>query len=66
MKSERNKYLDKGFKEIYNQNLIYNYQFYYSIYYFNNNITVAVLFSQNKPNYITMSNFVIDTEAYET
>ena len=65
LKSERKKYLDKGFKEIYNENLIYNYQFYYSNQSLNNNITVSVLFSQNKPNYITMSNFVIDTEAYE-
>ena len=62
--SERTKYLNKGFKEIYNENLIYNYQFYYSSNSINNNIIVSILFSQNNPNYITISNFVIDTEAY--
>ena len=63
--TERNKYLNKGFKEIYNENLIYNYQFYYSNQSFDNNITVSVLFSQKQPNYITVSNFVIDNKAYE-
>lgn len=65
LKKERNKYLNKGMKEIYNENLIYNYQFYYSNKSIDNNIVVSVLFTQSNPNYITISNFVIDTEAYE-
>ena len=65
LRTERNKYLKNGSKEIYNENLIYNYQFYYSNKSIDNNIVVSVLFSQNKPNYITISNFIIDTEAYE-
>ena len=65
LKAERNKYLKKGSKEIYNENLIYNYQFYYSNNSINNNITVSVLFSKSKPKYITVSNFAIDTEAYQ-
>ena len=65
LKAERNKYINNGSKEIYNENLIYNYQFYYSNKSVNNSIIVSILFSQNKPNYITMSNFAIDTEAYE-
>ena len=65
LKAERNKYINNGSKEIYNENLIYNYQFYYSNKSINNNIIVSILFSQNKPNYITISNFAIDTEAYE-
>ena len=65
LKSERNKYLNKGFNEVYNENLIYNYQFYYSNNAIDNNIIVSILFSQNQPHYITISNFGIDTEAYE-
>ena len=65
LKAERNKYINNGSKEIYNENLIYNYQFYYSNKSINNNIIVSILFSQSKPNYITMSNFAIDTESYE-
>ena len=65
LKSERHKYLNKGFKEIYNENLLYNYQFYYSMNSIDNNIIVSILFSQSQPNYITISNFAIDTEAYE-
>ena len=65
LKAERNKYINNGSKEIYSENLIYNYQFYYSNKSVNNNIIVSMLFSQNKPNYITISNFAIDTEAYE-
>ena len=55
----------KIWEKVYNENLIYNYQFYYSNKSIDNNIVVSVLFSQNKPNYITISNFIIDIEAYE-
>lgn len=65
LKSERNKYLNNDYKEIYNKNLIYNYQFYYSNKSIDNSIIVSILFSPIKPNYITISNFVIDIESYE-
>ena len=65
MRTKRDKYLKQGYKEIYNENLIYNYQFYYSNKSIENNTTVSILFSKSKPKYITVSNFVIDTEAYQ-
>ena len=65
LKSQRNKYLNKGFKEIYNENLLYNYQMYYSTNSIDSNIIVSILFAKSQPNYITISNFAIDTEAYE-
>ena len=65
LRNERDKYLKKGYKEIYNENLIYNYQFYYSNKSIDNNTIVSVLFSKSKPKYITVSNFAIDTEAYQ-
>ena len=65
MKSQINKYKNNGFKEIYNENLIYNYQFYYSNKYIDNKAIVSLLFSQKNPTYITISNFILDIEAYK-
>lgn len=61
----KNKYLNQGLKEIYNENLIYNYKFYYSNESLDGNSIVSLLFSDEKPKYITFSNFVVDLAAYK-
>lgn len=63
--ANKNKYLNQGLKEIYNENLIYNYKFYYSNESLDGNSIVSLLFSDEKPRYITLSNFVVDLAAYK-
>ena len=65
MKSQRSKYLNNGYKEIYNKNLIYNYQFYYSNKSIDNNSIISLLFEKDKPKFISINNFVLDTESYK-
>ena len=55
----------KGMKEIYNENLIYNYKFYYSNESLNGNSIVSLLFMEKKPRYITSNNFIVDLAAYK-
>ena len=63
--ANKNKYLNQGLKEIYNENLIYNYKFYYSNESLDGNSIVSLLFSDEKPRYITLNNFVVDLAAYK-
>ena len=63
--SNRNNYSNKGMKEIYNENLIYNYKFYYSNESLDGNNIVSLLYSEEKPRYITSSNFIIDIAAFK-
>jgi len=61
----KNNYTKKGYKEIYNENLIYNYKFYYSNESLDGNAIVSLLFSDERPRYITMDNFIIDVAAFK-
>ena len=61
----KNNYTKKGYKEIYNENLIYNYKFYYSNESLDGNATVSLLFSDERPRYITTDNFIIDVAAFK-
>ena len=63
--SNKNNYKDEGLKEIYNENLIYNYKFYYSNESLDGNSIVSLLFSDENPRYITKSNFIVDKAAYK-
>ena len=61
----KNNYTKKGYKEIYNENLIYNYKFYYSNESLDGNAIVSLLFSDERPRYITTDNFIIDVAAFK-
>ena len=63
--ANRGKHNFKGMKEIYNENLIYNYKFYYSNESLDGNATVSLLFSDERPRYITTDNFIIDVAAFK-
>ena len=63
--SNKTEYLDNGFKEIYNENLFYNYMFYYKNDSINDNCIVSLLFSDEKPRYITKNNFILDKDAFK-
>ena len=63
--ANKNKHLNQGLKDIYNENLIYNYKFYYSNESLDGNSIVSLLFADEKPKYITLSNFVVDLAAYK-
>ena len=55
----------KGMKQIYNENLIYNYKFFYSNNSLDGNSMVSLLFSDDYPRYITINNFIVDKAAYK-
>ena len=55
----------KDLKQIYNENLIYNYKFYYSNESLDGNSMVSLLFSDEYPKYITINNFIVDKAAYK-
>jgi len=63
--ANKNKHLNQGLKDIYNENLIYNYKFYYSNESLDGNSIVSLLFADENPRYITLSNFVVDLAAYK-
>ena len=52
-------------KEIYNENLIYNYKFYYSNESLDGNSIVSLLYTEEEPKYITSNNFIVDLAAYK-
>ena len=58
-------YMIEGMKEIYNENLIYNYKFYYSNTSLNGNNIVSLLFTDEEPKYITKNNFILDLAAFK-
>ena len=63
--ANRGKHNFKGMKEIYNENLIYNYKFYYSNESLDGNSIVSLLFTEEVPKYITSNNFIVDLAAYK-
>ena len=63
--ANKSQHLNQGLKDIYNENLIYNYKFYYSNESLDGNSIVSLLFADEKPRYITSSNFVVDLAAYK-
>ena len=63
--ANKRKYINQGLKEIYNENLIYNYKFYYSNESLDGNRIVSLLFADERPRYITSSNFIVDLAAYK-
>ena len=63
--ANRGKHNFKGMKEIYNENLIYNYKFYYSNESLDGRSIVSLLFTEEEPKYITSNNFIVDLAAYK-
>ena len=63
--ANRGKHNFKGMKEVYNENLIYNYKFYYSNESLGGNNIVSLLFTDEEPKYITSNNFIVDLAAYK-
>jgi len=63
--ANRGKHNFKGMKEIYNENLIYNYKFYYSNESLDGNSIVSLLYTEEEPKYITSNNFIVDLAAYK-
>ena len=63
--ANKSQHLNQGLKDIYNENLIYNYKFYYSNESLDGNSIVSLLFADERPKYITSSNFVVDLAAYK-
>ena len=58
-------YLSKNYNNAPLSNMTYNYRFFYSNKFTNESSVVMIIKSEDEPKYITMNNFIIDTEAFK-